>query len=170
MTVPDLAIRGTIWASLLAWGFAEWRRLRDGEAHEDARIAWTLGASLAAVHVALAFHFKHAWSQAAAMAETARQTEEALGFALGTGIYANYAFVAVWVADVAWWWLSLPTFRTRPVALDRAVRIFILFIFANGAIVFPHGPVRVLGVVVMIVLVAAWYRHPREAPVPRPER
>ena len=59
-------------------------------------------------------------------------------------------FVAFWLADAAWWWLSPATFRTRPAALDRAVRVFILFIFANGAIVFPHGPVRVLGVLVMI--------------------
>ena len=100
------------------------------------------------------------------MADTARQTQETLGFPLGAGIYVNYAFVALWVADAGWWWLSPATFRSRPVALDRAVRVFILFIFANGAVVFPHGPVRVLGVLVMIALVAAWYRHRLGAPVP----
>ena len=123
-----------------------------------ARLFWTVGAAMAVVHVALAFHFKHAWSHAAAVADTARQTQATLGFALGEGVYVNYAFVVLWVADAFWWWLSPAGFRTRPAALDRAIRLFILFIFVNGAIVFPRGPVRVLGAITMVALCLAWYR------------
>ena len=91
------------------------------------------------------------------MAETARQTEEALGLRVGAGVYANYAFLAVWIADAFWWWLWPASFRGRPRALDAAIRLFLLFMFVNGAIVFARGPVRIAGVAVVAALAAAWY-------------
>jgi hypothetical protein len=42
--------------------------------------------------------------------------------------------------------------------VDRAVRGFSLFMFANGAFVFVRGPVRWLGATALIVVLAAWYR------------
>jgi hypothetical protein len=156
----DFAVRSTIWSALGAWGLAEWLRLRRGGG--AGRFLWALGALATVAHVAAAFHFTHGWSHAAAVADTARQTKGALGFAFGAGVYVNYLFLAVWTADAAWWCLSPVTFRRRPPALDAGIRLFILFIFVNGAIVVPHGPVRILGVLVVVTLVAAWYRRRRQ--------
>jgi hypothetical protein len=156
----ELVVRVTIWIALAAWGYAEWRRLRGGAgADRSARLAWTMGAVFTALHVLAAFHVRHAWSHASAVADTARQTREALGFAFGGGVYVNYAFLAVWLADAAWWWLAPRAFAARPRALDAAVRAFILFIFVNGAIVFPHGLVRVAGTLVLLAIAFAWYRR-----------
>jgi hypothetical protein len=164
----DLAVRVPIWLALLFWGVAEWGRLRQGHAgggvpigDAATRILWTAGAAFTLVHVVLAFHFIHAWSHAAAFADTARQTEAALGLAFGGGVFVNYAFLMIWAADAAWWWLSPTTFQKRPGALDASVRLFILFIFVNGAIVFPSGPVRLLGLLVVGTLGVAWYRGRR---------
>jgi hypothetical protein len=159
-------VRSTIWLSLGSWGLAEWLRLRRGVPSEGAsapsgdgaaRVLWALGALSALAHVVSAFHVIHGWSHAAAVADTARQTQEALGFAFGGGVYVNYFFLALWTADAAWWWLSPATFRRRPPALDAGIRLFILFIFVNGAIVFPPGPVRIVGTLVVAGLGAAWY-------------
>ena len=156
----DLVVRVSIWLSLGAWGVAEWWRVRNPRAAVDqarARIAWTLAAGFALLHVLAAFHLHHGWSHAAAVAETARQTEEALGLRVGAGVYVNYAFLAVWIADVLWWWLSPASFGSRPRAVDAAIRLFLCFMFVSGAIVFPRGPVRIAGVAVVATLAAAWY-------------
>jgi hypothetical protein len=152
--------------ALGSWGLAEWLRLRRRAPSQGAsaisrdgaaRLLWSLGALFALAHVAAAFHLVHGWSHASAEADTARQTQEALGFAFGAGVYVNYLFLSVWTADAAWWCLSPVTFRRRPAALDAGIRLFIFFIFVNGAIVFPPGPVRIVGTLVVIALGAAWY-------------
>jgi hypothetical protein len=119
---------------------------RDG----TARGLWTLGFVMALLHVALAFHLRHGWSHSAALAETARQTEELLGYRFGGGAYVNYAFLVVWAADVWWWWRRPAGFSARPPALDRTVRLFLSFIFA-------HGAVRTFGLLALIVLGVAWF-------------
>jgi hypothetical protein len=156
----ELLIRGAIWASLLAWGAAEWLRLGAPRAAppRQARAAWTAGGAFAAVHVAAGFHFRHGWSHEAAFQDTARQTEAVLGVAFGGGLWFNYAFLAIWAADAAWWWVRPAGFAARPAALDRAVRGYVAFIFVNGALVFPHGLVRLLGTAVLLALAVAWYR------------
>ena len=98
----EALVRVGIWLSLGAWGLAEWWRARDPGAamgQARARTAWTLGAGFAVVHVLAAFHVHHGWSHASAVVETARQTEAAFGVRFGAGVYANYAFLAVWIAD-----------------------------------------------------------------------
>jgi hypothetical protein len=156
--VDEALLRGSIWLSLVAWSAAEWLRLSSPtRAAAAARLLWTAGALLAASHVAAAFQLRHGWSQARAFEETARQTEELLGFRFGGGLYVNYAFLAVWLGDASWWWLRPASFAARPRALDAAIRLFLLFIFVNGAIVFASGPVRLLGGVAVVALAAAWY-------------
>jgi hypothetical protein len=157
--VADLLLHGSIWLSLLAWAAAECIRLRGhrGSREDGARVLWTAGVVLAVVHVALAFHLRHGWSQASAWAETARQTRELLGRSFGWGLFVNYAFLIVWAADAAWWWRDPVSFSTRSRLLDVAVRLFLLFIFVNGAIVFGQGAVRILGFLAVAALVVAWY-------------
>ncbi len=129
----------------------------------SARAASTLGALLALVHVLAAFDVHHGWSHAAAVAATARQTEEALGRSVGTGVYLNYLFVGTWTLDALWWRLSPVSFGARPRAVDAAVRLFLLFMFVSGAIVFAHGPVRVVATALVAALAVAWYRRRRVA-------
>jgi hypothetical protein len=150
----------------VAWTAAEWLRLGGSDTSRGgaARAFWTAGATLAIIHVALAFHVHHAWSHDSAFTETARQTRELLGVTFGGGVFVNYAFLAVWLADAAWWWLAPAKYAGRPRALDSAVRAFLLFIFFNGAIVFGKGPVRVAGLVSLAVLAAAWWRGAERAP------
>lgn len=157
MPLPELALRGTIWLSLLAWVVGEWRRSARRGAR--GRWAWTAGAIAAVVHSALAFDLRYAWSQAAAYADTARQTGAVTGLTWGGGIFFNYAFLAVWTADAVWWWVSPDSFLRRARFLDRAVRGFLWFMFLNGTVVFGHGPVRWLGAAAVLAVAAAWYRR-----------
>jgi hypothetical protein len=159
MDARDVLLYGSIWLSLAAWTVAECLRLaryarQDGGA---ARALWSLGAAMAWLHVALAFHFRHGWSHESAFAETARQTEELFGYRVGAGVFVNYAFLAVWGIDALWWRLRPTSFVDRPRALDASIRAFLAFMFVNGAIVFARGPVRVLGILSALALGVAWY-------------
>jgi hypothetical protein len=164
MIAAGAAVRGTIWLAVLAWVAGEWLRTAKTAGHSRGRAAWTLGAVLALVHVALAFHFHHAWSHAAAEADTGRRTAALLGWSWDGGIFFNYLFVFVWWADVAWWWTSASTFARRPAWLDAGVRGFLWFMFLNGAFVFAHGPMRWLGLAAAAAVAAAWYRGRGEEP------
>lgn len=155
----DLLTRLAIWLSLAAWTAAEWVRLSGHDAVARASVAracWTAGAFLALLHVALAFHFHHGWSQASAFAETARQTDELWGVPFGAGLYVNYAFIGMWLADALWWWRRPAGYAARPGALDFGLRVFLTFIFVNGTIVFGRGAVRIAGIVSLLVLAIAW--------------
>jgi len=158
MEIGDLLVKGTIWLSLLAWVAAEWARCTSRGMEPPGRGAWTVGALAALGHAAAAFHFRHGWSQRAALSETARQTAALTGLDWGGGLYVNYLFLAVWTADACWWWLDPATFDRRPRPLDRAVRAYFLFMFVNGTVVFAKGPIRALGTAAALAVLAAWYR------------
>ncbi len=158
MEIGDAFVRGTIGLSLLAWVAGEWARSLGWGRKPAGRRAWAVGALAALAHAATAFHFRHGWSQRAALAETARQTAALTGLDWGGGLYVNYLFLAVWTADAGWWWRSPETFDHRPQALDRAVRAFLLFMFLNGAVVFAKGPIRAVGAAAVLAVLAAWYR------------
>jgi hypothetical protein len=100
------------------------------------RALWTGAYVTYLLHVALAFHFFHHWSHAAAFAHVASQS----GF--GPGLYFNYAFSLVWGVDVAWWWSGLRRYAKRPRWISVVVHSFMVFIVFNGAVVFASGPVR----------------------------
>jgi hypothetical protein len=161
MDMGLLAVRGTIWLSLMAWVAGEWQRTAKGASQASGRAAWTLGTLAAIVHIALAFHLHHGWSHAAALADTARQTAAVTGRAWGGGVYVNYAFATAWTGDVLWWWLSPLSFRRRPRGLDVAIRAFLWLMFVNGAFVFVRGPMRWIGAAAALAVVAAWYRGRR---------
>jgi hypothetical protein len=155
---PYGVVRLTIWAATLAWVVGEWQRRSAGASPTSGRTAWTAGAVAALVHAILAFHVHHAWSHAAALADTARQTAAVTGLDWGGGLYVNYAFVGLWTADVAWWWLAPASYPHRPAWLDRAVRLFLWFMFLNGAFVFVRGPMRWAGAAAAVAVLSAWYR------------
>jgi hypothetical protein len=123
--------------------------------NDAVRIVWTLGCGLFIAHVVAAFGYYHHFSHLAAYDDTAQQTLEQLGFAFGGGIYFSYLFLALWVADVAWRWLS-PC--SRPAWLDWPLHAYMFFIAFNGAIVFEGGVSRIAGIIACVLLaaVAVW--------------
>ncbi len=144
----------TVWLSVAAWAATEVlnRVMRRDKA---ARRAWTAGAGLLAIHIAIAFHTRHAWSHDAAYVTTARQSEALTGVAAGWGLYLNYLLLVVWLADAAWWWLRPSAYGRRRRAVDVAVFSFFLFMMVNGAIVFAVTPMRWFGVVCVAAVLAA---------------
>jgi hypothetical protein len=123
---------------------------------EPARVFWTVGWLCFLGHVAAAFAQHYRWSHQVAYAETARQTADLFGFRWGGGLYFNYAFTAVWTADVAWMWWRPAGYRSRPRWIGTAVYWFMAFMFFNGAVVFASGPIRWLGLGATAVLVLLW--------------
>jgi hypothetical protein len=156
-------LRGTIWLAVLAWASAEVLKRGGLDRRAAARALWSAGAILLVAHTLAAFHFRHDWSHAAALVETARRSEEVTGFASGSGLYLNYLFVATWAADAAWWWLRPSGYLRRSRALDRGVLAFFLFMFINGAVVFAAGPMRLVGAMAVAAVLLARLMPARSA-------
>lgn len=152
------ALYGTIWTALLLLvaGEAGRRRRLAGHAPSWAWPAFATGAALCAVHVTLAMWLAHGWSHASAVAATAAQTKAVYGLDWGGGVFANYAFVAVWALD-AWRWRARVA-RSGAVAdaLTWAIRVFFFVMILNGAVIFAAGPRRILGAAVIAALVWVW--------------
>jgi hypothetical protein len=128
-----------------------------------ARQLWTLGFACYLGHVFAAFAFHYGWSHQAAYAETARQTAELFRIRWGGGLYFNYAFTAVWAADVVWMWWRADSYRSRPPALAATVHSFMAFMFLNGAVVFASGWIRWLGLAATAMLTILWTVRRRRA-------
>jgi hypothetical protein len=150
--------RGTVRLSL-CWYFATLlliMRLDRGDwpattaAGRLARWCWTWGLACFLVHVGMAFHHYHHWSHADAFERT-RQIS-----GLGEGIYFSYLFALLWGADAAAWWLAPAKFATRSPWLDRALHGYMLFMVANGMIVYETGPIRWAGIAMFSILPIAW--------------
>jgi hypothetical protein len=145
--VIEVAVFGTIAGSLAAWAAAEFLH---------SRALWTVGAALALAHSAAAFAVFHDWSHDRAMIATAQQTAAVTGLDWGGGLFFNYAFLLVWVADVMWWWIAEGSHEARPRAIDLLIRGFLFFMFLNGAIVFADGFMRVIGIVAVAIVSVSW--------------
>jgi hypothetical protein len=166
-----LALYLTIWLALILFVAGETGRAmaRGGQAPGWAWWTFTLGLVLALVHTAIAFDVVHDWVHADAVLATARQTEEVFGVGVGWGVYVNYAFYAVWLADAVWWRRS-PNLWQRPANFTRMLRSFYLVIIINAAIIFAAGPRRILGILIVSWLVRMWALSSRRAsasPLPR---
>ncbi len=163
MDTGDLITRLTIWLSLSAYAAGEAGRAGLLATFGPAwpRVMWTFGCLLYAAHVVAAFSFEHAWSHAAAYENTARQTETIFGLDWGGGLYVNYAFSALWVSEVAWWWLAPARYLNRRHWMDVTVRSVFLFMIASGAVVFVHGSMRWVGLAIVGALAATWWAGPR---------
>ena len=149
--------RGTVWLALTLYVAGE-IVMRRASSSVAARRLNTLGSVAFLAHVACAFHFYHAWSHSVAYADTARQTAEMVGWNSGAGLYVNYLFAAVWVADALWGWITL---AARPVWVTWAIRAFFWFMIFNGAVVFAHGPMRGYGLLLSLALIGSWWPRRR---------
>ena len=161
MDIGEVLTRGTVWLALSFYvgGEAVGSNSEPLQRRQLARILNSAGCVLFIAHVTSAFHFYHHWSHTAAYAETARQTSEYFGVNWGGGIYFNYVFLGLWLVQVIASW-------TRPVSPQQGVgwlswvlRGFVLMMILNGAVIFAHGPMRWLGLLLCVLLVASWRRR-----------
>ena len=150
---------GTIWLALAGLVVGEIGKARQRRTGVEPGWAWPVScAGLVAciVHIMVAMAYRHGWSHQAAVQDTARQTAEVFGVAWGGGVYVNYAFVAMWLAELSWWRAD-PSLYLRQAPWARwALRTFYLVIVFNAAVVFAAPDRRLAGVAVTAALLAAW--------------
>ncbi|HYE78942.1 MAG TPA: hypothetical protein VEI97_13235 [bacterium] len=126
------------------------------------RLAWTLAFLLLIVHVLCAFHFIHHWSHADAFAATARQTAALTGVNSGSGLWVNYALIAVWLLDLIWRWASPTSHQSRPRLVTISLHAFLAFIWFNATVIFGHGLIRWLSLIAWILLLLLYLLHRRQ--------
>jgi hypothetical protein len=119
-------------------------------------LAWTLGCAAFLLHIAVAFHLGHGWSH-----EAAWQHTKAVG-GYGDGIYVNYLFALVWLADVIWMWAAFDSYLKRPRWLNWTIHGFLAFVVFNAAVVFGSRDTRLVflitfGIVLALLAVGKWY-------------
>jgi len=89
------------------------------------------------------------------VASTAAQTHAVFGVDAGAGIYVNYLFFIVWLADALWWRMAPDGYR-RPPAITWTLRAFYMVIIFNATVVFVDGLRRLFGLVIVSWLARVW--------------
>ena len=161
MDTGELLTRWSVRLALALYALAlvrRWSSRGRRSALATARGLWTIGCLAFLFHVFCAFQFYHLWSHADAYAVTARRTAEMVGWHWGGGLYANYVFTLVWLADVIYWWRGLELYETRRRAVAWSVRGFLAFLVFNAAVVFAEGAMRwvSLGVCLFLLAYRGW--------------
>ncbi|MEX2119991.1 MAG: hypothetical protein WD847_10395 [Pirellulales bacterium] len=165
MTAGELATLWTIRAALACY-FAALIAQTAGRRESSqslGRLFWTAGCLVYLAHVACAFHYYHGWSHGTAWRHTAGVTQQVIGWHWGGGLFVNYLFSAVWLGDVAWWWIRPAGRRARPAAVSLAVHGFMLFVVVNATVVFETGALRWLALAACLLLAACWLARRRRA-------
>ncbi len=138
------AIYLSAWLAMIGWFVGA---LALFEKRKSAARIWLAGCVLLLVHLGIAFHLAHGWSHAAAFEHTRRVG----GF--GEGLYANYAFAALWLADALWLAVHPLSYRLRSRWVSFAIHGFLAFMVFNAMVVFGTWPARLLfGVFVAFAL------------------
>jgi hypothetical protein len=156
---PLAAVRGTMLLATVAWALGEALMRRQPEFDRLARTFWTAGIVLALIHVFLAFQFVYGWNHDAAIEGTMRQTAEVVDSSFRGGIFVNYAFLLIWLADVCWWWLSPDSHASRSQRLELGRLALFAFMFFNGAIVFASGLGRWIGIASLALVLVTSVAH-----------
>jgi hypothetical protein len=154
-------VRSTMIAATVAWAAGEALMRRSLAADRLARALWTAAIALAFVHVALAFHLVYGWDHDAAVAATAQQAADRFGWGWRGAIYVNYVFLALWLADVCWWWAAPASHASRAFQVEAARVALFAFMFINGAVIFASGLGRLVGIAAVAVALAAPIARPR---------
>jgi hypothetical protein len=108
-------------------------------------LVWTLGCIAYLVHVFCAFHVYHSWSHAEAYRRTAQETNGMIGLDWGGGLYLNYLFTLLWIADAVWWWRDRERYRHRSRLVSGFLHGFLFFMVFNATVVFGVGLIRWFG-------------------------
>jgi hypothetical protein len=153
---------------------------RDSQTPAWTWLALLAGAVLIAFHAALALGVRYGWDHEQAIQETAQQAGAVYGFEWRGNIFVSYAFIALWFLVV---WIrrherkgsrlrsrpdtapnNLPDPRALP-AMAWAWRLFAFVMIANGAVVFATTrATQLLGMLIVAVLVWAWWPQPVREP------
>ena len=152
-----LALYLTIWIALALFAVGESRRSLSLPGTRPAHWAWWVfisGLALAIVHTLVAFDVVHHWRHADAENSTAMQTEAVFGVAAGWGVYVNYVFLGVWLADACWWRAAPQQVRSR--AVTWSLRAFYAIIIFNAAVVFAAGIRKIVGILLVSWLARVW--------------
>lgn len=168
----DLYTRWTIRVALALYLAALLLRLRvrcDQRCLQLARLTWSAGCIAFLIHVACAFHFFHHWSHAAAYEHTAQRSAETVGWSWGGGLYVNYLFGLIWIADAAWWWIDADGYLARTRWIEWPVQGFLAFITFNSTVVFGVGAIRWFGLAATVLLAGLWLGTVRSASTRRCE-
>jgi hypothetical protein len=142
VTRTCLAVASVGRSSLKGWGFQ--------------RALWTLGCLAMMAHIAEAFDSHHHWSHLEAYEATAATSAAKVGVKWGGGVYFNYAFASIWLADVVWWWRAPKAYIDRPVWTEVLVQGFFGFMWFNATVVFGSTPARGSGVLACLLVLLAW--------------
>ena len=97
---------------------------------------YTSGAVGIVVHIVCAYGIAHRWSHQAALDHTAEETLQTIGFAFPSGLYANFAFAAIYCADAAWRWHVREPIMRRLRWLAHAVDAFLIFVIIVATLIF----------------------------------
>lgn len=168
MNRGELLTRITIWVAISGYALGAalpllFRQRPQWQAR--ARWAWTIGCFGLIAHTVCAFHFYHHWSQISAYREVERQTAEVTGLGWGGGLFINYAFLAAWMLDVAWWWRGLESYRNRHWLITAFWQGIFIFMIFNATVVFKTGAVRWIGLALCLALLAIWQMTKRNQPL-----
>jgi hypothetical protein len=126
------------------------------------RWAWTAGCLVYLVHVAFAFQFLHHWSHAAAVEHAARRTLDVVGFEFGGGIYVNYVFTLLWVADVGLWWRRSRAGTPVSPIYYWAIQAIFGFMMLNATVVFGPAFWKWVAVAALVAILGLRMLLPRE--------
>ena len=164
METGELLTRWTARIAMMLYALSLARRLNTGWRTPDKTAAalWAAGCGVYLAHFACAFGFYMRWSHAVAFQHTAVRSAEVVGWRFGGGIFFNYAFTAVWLVDAIWMIAGRASYARRPRSYDLLVHGYMAFMALNGVIVFGPSPTREIGAVVLVGLVARWFRSRRQ--------
>ena len=114
------------------------------------RAIWSAAFVSFVLHVIFAFSFYHHWSHAHAYAHTAQQTMNVTGIDWGGGLFFNYLFMAVWMADVIVSWRANDFWRQSN-RYQCGIHWMFAFMMLNATVVF--GPTHWLWIGIAFVLI-----------------
>ena len=144
--MEDAVLHWSVRLAVFCYGARVWTEM--SMIHHDqsaslvrrARLWWTAGGVMFALHVICAFAFVHTWSHSQAYRYTANTTEAMIGLSWGGGLYFNYAFTFFWLADLAAWWLFDARFPYQSSRYFFALHAFFVFMVFQATVVFgPMG-------------------------------
>ena len=154
--VAAWTIRGALICMVLFFAMRILNPNLKGSTLELAKSFWLVGSLLSLLHAIATMAFYHQFQHAAAYQDTAHQTEQAIGVAVGFGIWLNYLFVMAWLLDALWMNGFTNSYFARHRTFNWLIYGFLGFIAINGAIVFESGPVRWVGILAILFLVGMW--------------
>lgn len=103
------------------------------------------------MHVVIAMGVVHHWNLAEAMQHTARQTQAAVGWNWGGGVWLNFATIGIWG------WTLRPGFACQPKWLTGLAQWYIAFMMFNATVVFGSRPARVAGALICLGLICRYF-------------